>query len=802
MNSLKIAFRKLFSKGEHTLTRIISLALGLAFGILLLSEVLYYYSFDSFYSDASRIYVVHENFRMDKSSDKLESYPRVSGAIAPGLKAEVPGVEAATRLNSLGESVFYTDDLKNYKAEFSLADEFLFDVLPRPMISGNPREILKTSMNCMVSDKIAEAMGGNVVGKVIEMKEFPGKKLTIAGVFEALPENTNYKYDILISMSSTGQFTWDGTENWLGNDRYYACVKLSEGVSAESLTTSVRKMQEKHQDIEKLEQAHQGMVLKYSFEPIKKIYSREAKDMILILSLIAFAVLFVSLMNYVLLTLSALVNRAKTSAIHKCCGAQTENLQLLIFSETVLLFIISLGVALSVIFVLKPLAEAQVGHKLSSALNPYVVWPLLSLMVVFVVAISYFPGRFFSRIPVAMAFRNYRQKGNRWKLGLLAFQFIGASFILTVLVVVTLQYNKLKNADHGYRTEGVYYGYTSGIDGHKMSTLVNELKSLPEVEMVGLGCCIPIEGASGNNVLSPDKEKELFNVADFYWVDENYLSILNIPVTEGRTFSATISSPNDVLISRKGAELLKMNNKWNDGVVGKQIEITEHNEKGASTICGVYPDFIVNTITHPDTRPSVFFYLPQDRFVQLRTNYPSFPLFIFIKAHEGANSGILSKFTNVLNEALPQSDAVVKSLAEEQNYRYAPERGFRNAMMAGNIVILVITAIGLLGYTTSEFTRRRKELAIRRINGATLANLLKMFIKDLEYIAIPAMLIGLLAAWFLVGKWMQNFATKVPVYWWVFALCGFFILTLIAVIAGINYTRISNRNPVESLRYE
>ena len=799
MNSLKLACRRLFRKGEHTATRIVSLAAGLAFSILILSEVLYYYSFDSFYPDADRVYVIYENFKTDQSSEKLENYHYVSGAIAPGLKAEVPGIEAATRLNSIGSSVFYTDDLKSYKAEFALADEHLFDVLPRPVISGNPEEILKIQMNCMVSGKIAKAMGGDVIGQVIELKEYPNKKLTIAGIFKALPENTNYKYDVLISMVSISQFTWDGSNNWLGNDRYYACVKLEPGVTPESLMPAVRQMQEKHQDIIKLEQVQQGMVLKYTFNPIKKIYAADVKDMILILSLIAFAVLFVSLMNYILLTLSALVNRAKTSAIHKCCGAQTGNLQQLIFSETSLLFLISLAGAFLIILALKPMAEAQVGHRLSSAWNPSVIWPLLALMVVLLVLISYLPGRFFSRIPVATAFRNYRQKSNKWKLVLLSFQFIGASFILTVLVIVTLQYNKMSNADHGYRTEGVYYGSTSGMDGHKISTVLNELRSLPGIETVGLGDGVPTEGASGNNVLSPDGEKELFNVADFYWVDENYLSILNIPVTEGQHFAPGTSSANDLLISRKGAELLKMNNGWTDGVVGKPLEVTEHT---LSTIRGVFPDFIINSIASPDPRPSVFFYLTDDKFEQQEVDDPAASFMILVKAREGMQAGILKKITDIFNLALPHQDAVVKSLADEQQKNYLPERGFRNAMWAGNIIILLITGIGLLGYTASEAARRRKELAIRKISGATLPDILRIFIMDLEYIAIPAVVTGLVAAWFTADKWMQNFASKIPLHWEIFTLCSVFILVSVALIAAITYTRIANRNPVESLRYE
>ena len=799
MNSLKLAYRKLFRKGEHTATRIISLAAGLAFGILLLSEVLYYYSFDSFYPDANRIYVVCENYKTDKSTDKLESRSRVSGAIAPGLKSEVPGIEAATRLNSIGSSIFYTADRKSYQAEFSLADEYLFDVLPRPMISGNPKEILKTPMTCMISSKIAEEIGGDVIGKVIELKEYSNRKLTIAGVFKALPENSNCKYDILISMVSTSQFSWDGTNNWLGNDRYYACVKLAPGVNPENLATAVRKMQEKHQDIIKLEQVQQGLFLKYSFNPIKEIHLTDVKDMILILSLIAFAVLFVSLMNYILLTLGALVNRARTSAIHKCCGAQTWDLLKMIFSETFLLFIISLLGAFLIILLVKPLAEAQVGHHLSSALNPAVIWPLLALMIVLVLLISYLPGRFFSRIPVATAFHNYRQQGNRWKLALLSFQFIGASFILTVLVIVTLQYDKMKNADHGYRTNGVYFGSTSGMDGRKIAAVLNELKSLPEIETVGLGCGVPTDGASGNNIFSPDGEKELFNVADFYWVDENYLSILNIPVTEGQNFSPETAITNDILISHKGAEMLKLNNLFTGGVVGNQLNLSEHK---LATVRGVFSDFIISSISSPDQRPAVFFYMSDDKFEQRRIDQPSFSFNILVKAHEGAQAGMLKKITDIFNTALPQQDAVVKSLSNEQGEQYIQDRGFRNTMLAGNIIILLITLIGLLGYTTTEVNRRRKELAIRRISGANLSDILRMFIMDLEYIAIPAVLVGLIAARYIAGRWMQDFAYKIPLKWEIFAICSLFILISIALVATLNYVRIANRNPVEALRYE
>lgn len=208
------------------------------------------------------------------------------------------------------------------------------------------------------------------------------------------------------------------------------------------------------------------------------------------------------------------------------------------------------------------------------------------------------------------------------EIGFDVFQFIGTSFILTVLIVVSLQYNKMKTADHGYKTKGIYYAYTSGMQSHKVSTIMNKLKSMPEIEKVGIGSGVPTGGASGNNVMAPDGEKELFNIADFYSIDDNFLSILNIPIIEGSPFKKENNIENDIIISKKCADMLILNNGWADGVIGKSIEVTEHNGAGGSKIIGVFPDFIINSISDPDQRPSVFFYRSDEDFIKERLKNP------------------------------------------------------------------------------------------------------------------------------------------------------------------------------------
>lgn len=802
MNAIRLASRKLFRKGEHTATRIISLAAGLAFGLILLAEVFYYYSFDSFYPDSDRLYVVNSVAKLDKMSEKLSTYPQVSGAIGPGLKAEVPGIEAATRLTGIGKLNFFSEDNQIYDGRFVLADEFLHDLMPRPMLAGDKAsEILKTSMTCMVSSEIADKMGGNVIGKMIELKDYPNKKLTIGGVFEKFPENTNYSFDIAISMSSIANFTWDGSNNWLGNDRYFTCVKLKKGVSPQSLAPAVRKMQEKNQNIEELEREN-GLKLSYSFEPLQKFFANKVKEMIFILSSIAFIVLFVSVMNYILLTVSTLVNRSKTSAIYKCYGAEKRNLHGIIFAESVLIFAISLFVAFGLMLIIKPFVETQVAHSLNAMLNAYVIIPILLILALTIVLVSYFPGRVFAQTPVVEVFRSYRKKSSQWKKGLLAVQFVGVALISAMLLVVSMQYDKMKSTSHGYDVERVYYGSVSGMDPHKLQAVLGELEALPEVDKISLGYDVPINGASGNNVMSPEGDKELFNVADYYFVDDSYFSILNIPMVSGQSFKKDISAPNDVMISQKGADLLVLNNGWTDGVVGKSVEITEHNRNGASNISGIFNDFIMESISSKDERPSVFFYMPQERFIEIFEKNPAFNFLILIKTRPGNNHNVMQKFTDIFNSAVSRGETQVYSLAAEQENRYQAQKGFRNALYVGGFVILLVTVMGLLGYLNDEIARYRKNIAIRRINGATATDVIQIFVSDITKVAIPCVVLGLIGAWYLAQTWIKNFTVKIELYWWIFVLAGVFILLLTITVSVLNSLKEAMRNPVKSLRYE
>ena len=204
--------------------KIISLGIGLTIGLVLIAKVHFENTYDNFYPDGDRIYRVYEKFFMN---GEVGDHGQTPAGVIPLLKQETPEIEAATRYTYFrGNSPFTMSDNKHrLKATFILADSCLFDVLPRPMLIGDPKQVLSQPMYVLVSDEIAERIGGNVMGKRFEIDDAPGQALTIGGVFKKLPDNTEQSYDIIVSLSSISKFMWDGTHMLTGNDRYQSYVK-------------------------------------------------------------------------------------------------------------------------------------------------------------------------------------------------------------------------------------------------------------------------------------------------------------------------------------------------------------------------------------------------------------------------------------------------------------------------------------------------------------------------------------------------------------------------------------------------
>ena len=793
MISLKLLLRSFFRKGNYNLIKILSLSVGLALGLVLIAKVYFEQSYNNFFPDKERIYQIISNY---STTEGNVSYSQTPGAIAVGMKSELPEVEIATRYTWLSyDAVLVTPEKNKYTGRAILGDTCLFDMFPRPILAGEAKEVLSRPLYAMISKEIAEKMGGvdRAVGQTFFLDARPNVSLTVGGVFEDIPNNSHLEYNVVISMSTIGQYMGDGSMNWLGNDRYISYVKLLPGARTEDMAPGLEKMKEKNLPLEELEKS--GFRVGWDFKPLEQIHAgeEETKRMTLILSLLAAALLLTAVMNYVLIVISSLVNRSKEMAVNKCYGASEKNIYARMFSETLFDLILSLGIAFLLIFFFRgtilSLLDANVSDLFSA--NSLSLLAAIGLFLFLMAALI--PGYLYARIPVAAAFRNFTESKRFWKLGLLFFQFIAAGLFVTLLVIIGRQYDFMLNKNPGYEYEKLAYCSLAGVNSELRQKALDEASRLPEVAEVSSCSQLFLGWPSGNNIFLPGDERELFNVADLYWAGNDYLKLMGMPVVEGRSFLENTPSSREVMVSRSFIDKIMNYVDWPDGVVGKNIIITEHSDgrgmENTFTICGVYEDVRLGIIGNTDTRPSVLFY----------SDKPSSHL--LLKFHELTPEAI-QKASDILTWLLPNKDIQVYSYAGEMKGMYKDSEKFRDSVLIGGIVTLLICLVGLIGYTNDEMNRRRKETAIRKVNGATIVDILRMFIKDISWMAFPAITLGGMIAYFIAKSWLEKFAEKAELTVLLFSGCAVAVLFIILSAVAINCYRAANENPAESIKSE
>ncbi len=787
MNTFTLSLRTLFKKGRSNTIKVVTLGAGLAIGLALVSKIVFELSYDNFYPEAESIYRLES--KITWNNDPPESWGQVSGAVAPGMRDEIPQVIAATRFTYLSGSdgtTFTTSDRRRFSGVVILADSCLYDLLPREMLAGDAGQILSTPMSAMISSSLYNRIGPDILGKTVQLDSYPGKEIVIGGVFCDIPENSSLRYDFVISLKSIGNFLWDGTENWTGNDRYRAFVKLADGTDPDSIASAVIEMQKRHQDMEAFKKA--GVSLSYGFVNILAYHSNstETKRMNLLLGALAFILITAALFNYILIVVTTLAARAREIAVYKCHGAQRGEIFKLVFTETAIHLTLSLIFAAALILVFRGSAQEVLAVSLGSLFTLKTAPILFGICCLILIISVILPVRLFSNIPVATVINNFKISGKRWKLAFLSAQFFASALLLTLLVVTVKQYNLMINDKPGYEYENLLYFNSPGVTVTQKEAIVDRLSGLSQVKLVASSSSLPFNGQSGNNVYLPGDDRELFNIADLYDVDENYTNLFEISVIEGKSFRKGESGRGDVMISRSFRDKLAEMAGWNDGVVGRAINITEH---GSCIITGVYQDFRIGSVIYEDKRPSAMFFTPT----------PAKNLLIRLN---NLNPESINEVYKTIVTFMPEENFLLTPYKASMVKLYEKARIFRNALIIGGIITILITLAGLIGYVKNEIYRKSQEIALRKINGAGLFDILSLFITDISKIALPSIVFGVAASYFASVKILENFSVKIELSPALLTICGLITLSIVIFVVLLSSIKIANQNPVKSLKSE
>lgn len=771
------------------LIKVLSLGIGLAVGIVLIAKVFFELSYDSFYKDIDRVYTIRTWY--SQHGDELD-YGQVSGAVAVGFMEEVPGVEVGTRTTYVFNGDAYLDENGNkLKATLVCADTCFFKVFDRPILAGDPEQALSKWGCVMVSRSFAEQMGGvqECIGKQIANADMDGLKLTIEGVFEDFPKNGSLDYDILLSMETYGK---QSTDNWMGNDRYRGYVKLAPGVDPSTLTDAIRKMQEAHQPLEQIEA--QGTSLKYFLKPFSTLHTSdpEIKSQVILLSIVAALLILISLLNYILIVISSMVKRSKEVGVRKCYGAEGRHIYGMLTKEALLHIVLSLVIAAIIIFAGRGIVENLLGVPFQTLLVSQSIMAIAAVLLFVLVISIVVPAELYQRIPVYAALKNYTENSRHWKLGLLGVQVLINVFLVVMMLIIGRQYQKVSNADTGYDYKDLYYFDLFDGDRQAQVRAVETLKRLPEVSGVAASYNLPYMGSNGDNVSLPEDDRELFNIADQYDCSPEFYDLMGIRFLEGRA----PRDSSEVVVDEKFVQKMAEFTDWNDGAIGKQVFITGHDkngmmDKGYFTISGVYKSYLIGNLQGVDERPSALFY------GEIGSMNSWMPHILFKVRPEA-----LENVCGALNEALPDKEINIVSYEEEMRAAYADSKKMRNTMALGAVFSLLIALLGLIGFIRDESLRRSKEMAVRKINGATTRDILSVFASDILKLSTVMAVIACIGAFFVARKWLEQFAEKVSLHPLYFIGGALLVLTIVLGVVVLNCLRIAHVNPVESLKNE
>lgn len=763
-------------------------------GFVLVAKIYFENTYDTFFADADRIYRVTENVTVD---GEYRDYKQTAGAIAPGLKRYVPQVEAATRHTSFVYNVpVRLDDGRVFSTDgIQMADSCFFDVLTTDILAGNPHDVLAVADWCMIPRSLAEKIGGDVVGlSLCSPNISEDYKVTVGGVYEDFPLNSVFPNAIYLSLATLPKFSVDGRDNWVGNDRYLSYVRLAPGTTPDDIKGNIRTMLEANVEREDLDLFHYGI----GVTPLVGLYSSldEVKTMSWMLSLLAIILLVGAGLNYLLIVIGQMGARSKEMAVRKCYGTGNGKIFMRILGESLFYLVVSVVLAVLLVFCFSGTCFRLLGYTPAQLFCTGRVWAVEVLVCLLLLLLTgVVPAWMYCRTKVSTAFRSNVRSRRGWKMALLAVQFFAAGMLLCLLMLVGRQYARMTGADMGYDYENIGYAELSGIPQESRRAIVEELKRIGVVEGVASSDHDFTQKTSGNNVWLGDNIASQINVSDMYRANPEIFDVLGLKMLQGAPFWAMGDSiVRQVVVEERFVDVLaKLSGKDESHIVGRPFCITEHGSDGNSefVVCGV----IANTLRGgfgtdaADTRAGVMF------------------------PGAGVYTNLYVRFTELTPEALhaaqdvlarvcPTREVYITPYRNNVNELSASVRQFGLAVSIAGIAILIISLIGLVGFTADEVQRRAREIAIRKVTGTSASKIVGLFCRDAAIVAVPSLMAGAAVAIIIGRQWLSQFTDQVSLSPLSMVLCVIVLLLIVIAVVIINSYKVARSNPVDHLRCE
>ena len=786
-NFLIVSIRNLWRNKTFSLINILGLATGMAAVLIIFLWVMDEISFDQYHEKKDQVALAYLMMTAgdDEAWENPNLQPTTSPAIAGELVSTYPEVITAARAYPLVQIIFKKENQPVIENRGLATEPELFDILTIHFLQGDPASALSEPYNMVLTKSMAEKYFGqeNPVGQSLKIND--KDVFTVSAVIEDMPLNASRRYDYLVPFTYAGELGHDisSTEMFYPCS-YFTYTLLQPGTSLDTINAKLSR------HIYFNGKNARG---KISFVNLQNVYLTETggTTRIYIFAMVAVVILLIACINYTNLSVAGAVGRLREIFTRKVNGAERRQLIHQFFTESFLISLLALVIAIGIIYLFLPHFNQLTGKTIHFSLFdiPTLVASII-LLVLTSIAAGLYPALMLSNIRMGStnALMPKLNGGKQHFQKILLFVQLSLTVVFIISsIVIYRQSMHVQHLDMGLNKHNVLYAHLGGTIMHNIPMLKEELSKHPDIEIVSSGDHFPNAIREGSYFIwgFPDRPatRMVYTEADY-----DYLKTFDIEMARGRFFSPRFPSDSSEAIVVNEAAMKAL---------GKNIPTDSLFYIGSKNrnLIGVVKDFRHNSPLRMDVEPML---------ISLKNNNNTF---VFIK----------------LNQAIDDDDRLtsVKQFLDQTANRLSPDypiefryldtftfavdqslRSWQQLILYSSLLSIIITCMGLLALIFLHTTQRTREIGIYKVNGARISDIMIKFYRSYLFWTLLANLIAWPLAWYLMDEFLKGFANRTSISWWIFPLAALVSIALLLGTTSWHVFQVSRRNPSEALRYE
>ncbi|MBX3238543.1 MAG: ABC transporter permease [Chitinophagaceae bacterium] len=805
-NYFKIAWRNLLKNKGYSVINILGLSIGMAVCLLIMLFVQHERSYDQYHAHANRIYRADIEIKFGNNHLDLAVANPNFGETA---KNDIAAVEDYARIRWYGGLLIKKGNENIRESHVAYADNALFSIFSFPFLDGDPKTALTEPNTIVINESIARKYFNStqVVGKTLTINDKQHRR--ISGVIKDIPENTHFQFRMFVPMFED---EYSKEKTWAGSQNYNTYLLAGVGTNTAHLHAALKKMLEKNlnTDLQHIigksvtEFESQGDFFKVSLMPLPDIHLHSNKigelygggnpQYVYVFSAIALFILVIACINFMNLATARMSGRAREVGLRKSIGALRSSLIVQFLSESMLTAVFSMALAVGLALLALPVFNELAGKQMQAAFltQPTVVLLLAALTGIVGILAGAYPAFYFSAFQPVKVLKG--APGNSFKRsflrnGLVVFQFAASIVLIVGTIVIYQQMDYIRKKDIGYNREQMLVINNTGHLGAHVQSFKDQLLAMAGVKNVTVTGFLPTSYYRSNNSFFPTPgldTKEAISMQKWD-VDENYITTMNMKIIEGRNFDKTMGTDsNAVIINEAAAKFL-----GNKDILNKLFYTVEDEETRALKVyrvIGVVKDFNFSSL-RDEIKPLALLYGSNTDGITVRLQSKDLPALI---------SQIKDRWT-AYSPGLPFEYSFMD---EDFNTFYKAEEKTAGIFTAFAVLALFIGCMGLFGLATFTAEQRTKEIGVRKVLGAGVPTIVALLSKDFLKLVFIAIVIAGPVAYYFMSRWLADFAYRIDIEWWVFAVAGSVAVLIALLTVGYQSIKSALMNPVKALRTE